>query len=64
VATSSAPSATNSGERAGSVSASSRIDTISSNCENNNHPRLRPKARVNSGTWIASTNGAHRNFNV
>ena len=41
-ATSSAPSATNSGERAGSVSASSRIATISSSCENTSQPRRRP----------------------
>ena len=43
VATSSAPSATNSGERAGSVSASSRIAPISSSCENTSQPRRRPK---------------------
>ena len=41
--TSSAPSATNSGERAGSVSASSTIAPISSSCENTSQPRRRPK---------------------
>ena len=40
----SAPSATNSGERAGSVSARSRIETISSSCEHTSQPRRRPKA--------------------
>ena len=63
-ATSSAPSATNSGERAGSVSASSRIATIRSSCENSSQPRRRPKLRVNNGTCSASTSGAHRNFSV
>ena len=63
-ATNSAPSATNSGERAGSVSARSTIDTISSNCEHTSQPRRRPKACVNSGTCSASVSGAHRNFSV
>ena len=62
VATNSAARATNSGERAGSVNASSRIAAISSNCENTSQPRRRPKARVNNGTCSASTSGAHRNF--
>ena len=43
-ATRTAPSATNSGERAGSVSASSRIETISSSCEHTSQPRRRPKS--------------------
>ena len=64
VATNSAPSATNSGERAGSVSASSRIAPISSSCENTSQPRLRPNARVKIGTCSASTSGAHINFSV
>ena len=54
-ATSSAPSATNSGERAGSVSASSRIAAISSSCENTSQPRRRPNVRVKRGaklTWL------------
>jgi hypothetical protein len=51
-------------ERAGSVSASSRIATISSDCENSSQPRRRPNALVNSGTCSASTSGAHRNFSV
>ena len=63
-ATSSAPSATNSGERAGSVSASSRIAPISSSCENTSQPRRRPNARVKNGTCSASTSGAQRNFSV
>ncbi len=63
-ATNSAPSATNNGERAGSVSARSRIATISSNCEHTSQPRRRPKARVKNGTCSASTNGAQRNFSV
>ena len=64
VATNSAASATNHGERAGSVSASSRIAAIKNNCENNSQPRRRPNLRVNNGTCSASTSGAHRNFRV
>ncbi len=63
-ATSSAPSAMDSGERTGSVSASSRMAMISSIWENTSQPRRRPNRRVNSGTCSASTSGAHRNFNV
>jgi hypothetical protein len=63
-ATSSAPSAANSGERAGSVRASSRIVPISSNWENKSQPRRRPNVRVKNGTCSASTSGAHRNLSV
>ena len=42
VATSNAPTATSSGERAGSVSASSRIAMISKSCEATSQPRRRP----------------------
>ena len=63
-ATNSAPSATNSGERAGSVSAKNRIETISSSCENSSQPRRRPNCRVKNGTCSASTSGAQMNFSV
>jgi hypothetical protein len=64
VATKRAPSATNSGERAGSVSANSRIAPIKSSCENTSQPRRRPNARVKTGTCSASTSGAQANFSV
>ena len=52
------------GATAGSQKASSAIEMISRNCENNSQPRRLPNSGESTGTSSASTTGAHRNLMV
>ncbi len=61
-ATQSAPTATMSGEAAGSQNARKTIAPINSSCASTSQARRRPSNGESSGRSSASTSGAHANF--